>query len=92
MIQKVGAFRCCRRHSAIEENTNNTYSMKSTQTDNIQSSPKSKHLSLIEHQLIKRWLNERISVTEIANRSGRNKSSISRETKRGKAEQQQKKL
>ena len=58
--------------------------MKSTRTDNIQSSPKSKHLSLIERQQIERWLNERVSVTEIANRLGRIKSSISREIKRGK--------
>ena len=60
--------------------------MKSTRTDNIQSSPKSKHLSLIERQQIERWLNERVSVTEIANRLGRNKSSISREIKRGIAQ------
>ena len=60
--------------------------MKSTRTDNIHSSPKIKHLSLIERQQIERWLNERVSVTEIANRLGRNKSSISREMKRGIAQ------
>jgi len=48
--------------------------------------PKSKHLSLIERQQIERRLNERVSVTEIVNRLGRNKSSISRETKRDKVE------
>lgn len=79
MIQKVGAFRCCRWHNAIEISKNNTYSMKSSRTDNIQSSPKIKHLSLIESQQIERWLNEGVSVTEIASRLARNKSSISRE-------------
>ena len=60
--------------------------MKSTQTNNIQNSPKSKHLSLIERQQIERWLHEKVSMSEIANRLGRHKSSISREVKRGISE------
>ena len=60
--------------------------MESTQTDNNQTSAKSKHLSLTERKQIERWLNEKATVTEIANRLNRNKSSISREIKRGKVE------
>lgn len=86
MQKKKGAFRCCRWHNArTVKNTNNTYYMKSTQTDCTKAFSQSKHITLIERQQIERWLRQRVSVMEIASRLNRHKSTIYREKQRGLA-------
>lgn len=45
------------------------------------------HLDETERQLIEKWHKEGLNQTKIANRLGRNRSTISRELQRGQAKQ-----
>lgn len=54
---------------------------------NTKEDKKFTHLDFTERKLIEKWLNQRITIAEIAKRLGRNRSTIYREIKWGTVKQ-----